>query len=110
MNDENYYKVYPRREIEELSAEEIILECTSLRFYTKNDESFMFRWINKIKSISKYYGIGTSLHLIVKSNKISTKDLLEFIGFFRRYNFDVKQLKVFMNEENKIIFKSLDKL
>jgi len=32
------------------------------------------------------------------------------IGLFRRYHFDLKQLKIFMNDDNKIIFKSLGNL
>lgn len=110
LRDENYYKVYPLREKEELSEGEVILVCSPLRFYTKNDENWMFRWIKKIKCITKFYGIGQSLHLIVCSNKISIECLLELIGLFRRYKFDVKQLKVFMNKGNKAVFKSLDKI
>jgi hypothetical protein len=90
--------------------DKIVLVCTPLRFYTHVDEEQCFRWIKKIKSINTADGIGRELHLIMKSNKIPNKDLLELIGLFRRYNFDIKQLKVFMNEDNKAVFKSLDKI
>ncbi len=86
------------------------LICTPLRFYTHIDEEQCFRWIKKIKSISAVEGVGRELHLIAKSNKIPNKDLLELIGLFRRYKFDIKQLRIFMNDDNKIIFKSLDNL
>jgi len=88
----------------------VILVCTPLRFYTHIDEEQCFRWIKKIKSIKSVEGIGQELHLLMKSDKITNKDLLELIGFFRRYNFDLKQLKVFMSDDNKIIFKSIQKL
>lgn len=107
---EDYCKVYPQREEETFDAGEVILVCTPLNFYTKNDENWMFRWIKKIKCVAKYYGVGRSLHLVVQSNKVKNKDLLELIGLFRRYNFDLKQLKIFMNADNKIIFQSLANL
>lgn len=88
----------------------IVLKCVPLRFYTQTDEEQYFTWIKKIKSIDTVEGFGRELHIIMKSNKISNQDLLEFIGLFRRYNFDLEQLKIFMNDDNKIIFKSLDKL
>src|SRR5689334_595935 len=108
VRDENYYKVYPYRDIKKRSNDEIILVCTPLRFYTKNDEDFMFRWIKKIKCIVECYGMGNSLYLVIASNKIPNKYVLEIMGLFRRYKFeDGEQLKVFMNNENKIIFKGL---
>ena len=86
---------------------EIVLKCSPLRFYTLIDEDGCFHWIKKIESIVKYEGIGRELHLILKSSRIPIKDLLELIGLFRRYNFDIKQLKIFMTDENKIVFEGL---
>lgn len=91
-------------------AKSMVLVCESVRYYSSIDEELCFKWIKKIKSINTIEGIGKELHLIMKSNEISTKDLLELIGLFRRYSFDIQQLKIFMNDKNKIIFKSLDKL
>jgi len=79
----------------------IILVCSPLRFYTQTDESFLFKWLKKIKSIEKIEGIGNELHLHIKSNKISNENLLELIGIFDRYKFKSDQLKVFKNENNK---------
>lgn len=79
----------------------IILICTPLRFYTENDETLFFEWIHKIKSIKQVKGIGKELHLFIVSNYIPNDDLLDLIGLFNRYKFDIKQLKVFMNEDNK---------
>jgi len=79
----------------------IILICTPLRFYTDNDEALCFEWIEKIQCIDECHGVGRELHLLVKSNKISNKDLLDLVGLFDRYKFDSAQLKVFMNDTNK---------
>ena len=88
----------------------VVLKCAPLRFYTQTDEDHCFAWIKKIKPIDIVEGIGQELRFIMKSNKISNQDLLELIGLFRRYHFDLKQLKIFMNDDNKIIFKSLGNL
>lgn len=79
----------------------ITLICTPLRFYAENDEYFFFKWLKKIKCVKEFKGVGKELHLEVESNNISNKDLLDLFGIFRRYKFDEKQLKVFMNENNK---------
>ena len=79
----------------------INLICTPLKFYTQNDETLLFEWLNKIKCIKQIKGIGRELHLLIVSKNISNNDLLDLIGVFSRYKFDIKQLKVFMNESNK---------
>ena len=89
---------------------DVVLVCSPLRFYTHTDEEQCFRWIKKIKSVASIEGIGRELHLMMKSDKIANKDLLELVGLFRRYNFNLKQLKIFMNDDNKMIFKSIDSL
>ena len=80
---------------------EIILICSPLRFYTQNDEQLCFDWIEKIKGIKKYEGVGRELHLHILSKDISNDDLLDLIGLFDRYKFNADQLKVFMNDQNK---------
>jgi hypothetical protein len=80
---------------------QIILVCTPLLFCTPNDESLFFEWLKKIKCIEKCIGVGNELHLYILSKKIKNNDLLELMGVFRRYNFDLNQLKIFMNSKNK---------
>ena len=84
-----------------------IVICKPLRFYTQTDETYCFKWIKKIKSVIAIEGIGSELHLHVKSMDISKKDLLELVGLFRRYNFDLQPLRIFLNDGNKIIFEAL---
>lgn len=85
-------------------GKKVILICTPLRYYTQSDENLCFEWINKIKCIKKYVGVGRELHLYLSSNNISYNDLLDLIGLFDRYKFDSSQLKIFMNDNNKNLF------
>lgn len=82
-------------------SKDIKLICTPLRFYSNYDEDALFEWLKKIECIGNIQGIGRELHLAISSNKISDIDLENLIGVFRRYGFDMKQLAVFLNEENK---------
>ena len=80
---------------------ELILECTPLRFYTHHDEELFFQWLKKIECIKEFRGVGNALFLHFISKKISDDNLLDLFGIFDRYKFDSNQLKVFMNKENK---------
>lgn len=101
LNDGSYFNVYPYREIKEDICEGVVLQCTPLKFYTKNDEDLLFKWIKKIKCINKCYGIGKILYLCIESKSISNKYFADLMALFTRYNFDKAQLKIFMNESNK---------
>jgi hypothetical protein len=79
----------------------IVLICKPLRFYTENDEALFFGWLEKITCIEQIKGIGKKLHLFIALQHIPNNDLLDLIGLFSRYKFDIKQLRVFMNEDNK---------
>lgn len=83
----------------------VTLILTPLIFYSAYDEDAMFEWLNKIKSVISYRGIGRELHVYVVSKNIPKLDLIELMGLFDRYGYSIEPLKVFMNEENKRLFK-----
>ena len=85
--------------------EKILIVCTPLKFYAEHDEEALFQWIQKIRSIKNYEGVGRELYLYFFSKKLSRKDLLSLMGLFKRYKFlKQDQLEVFMNKSNKILF------
>jgi len=79
----------------------IVLMCTPLIFYTRNDEELLFNWIDKVCSVTEVNGVGEVLYLSFSSSTIPNNELLDLMGIFDRYKFDQKQLLVFMNETNK---------
>jgi N6-adenosine-specific RNA methylase IME4 len=83
---------------------EIKLIAKSVVYYSPGDEDVFFEWIQKIKSIKKFDGIGEELYLYFSNKRIPRKDLAELFGLFERYNIDRDQLKIFKNESNKIWF------
>ncbi len=78
------------------------LICKGVSYYLSEvDEDIFFEWIDKIPSIVLCYGIGDELCLFVQEEALSSKDLENILALFRRYYIDTKQLKVFLNDENK---------
>jgi hypothetical protein len=83
---------------------ETILICSPLRFYTDVDEELLFQWLKAISCVIEIEGVGKELHLRVRNDYMSHEDLLNLIGIFNRYKFDVNQLLVFKNKENAYLF------
>ncbi|WP_334129354.1 hypothetical protein [Sneathiella sp.] len=75
--------------------EEVELEAYSVMYFGPNDESAFFEWIEKIPSISNYFGEGRSLFMTVDMKKLNETDLRSIIALFHRYKIEKKQLKVF---------------
>lgn len=81
--------------------QQIILHCKSVWYYSNIDEELFFEWIQKIPSIIKYDGIKDELFLYFKNNNINENDLRELLALFYRYQIEMKQLAIFLNEINK---------
>ncbi|MDR1670211.1 MAG: hypothetical protein LBR43_00595 [Spiroplasmataceae bacterium] len=79
----------------------IRLVCKSVIFHSKIDDDLFFKWIKKIKCISEIEGKGDELYLYVNEEKVDERYLREILGLFCRYNIDMKQLKLFLNNDNK---------
>jgi hypothetical protein len=82
-----------------------VLVCKRVRFYALKDEDAFFEWIKKIDCIENFFGIGDELHLEIVSDDIHDYNLRDLLGLFYRYNIDMKQLKRFLNNDNKKWFK-----
>lgn len=79
----------------------ITLVCKSIKYQSTVDEDIFFGWLSRISSINKIWGRLVYLYLEFAENKIPDDDLKELIVLFYRYKVPMKQLTVFLNEENK---------
>lgn len=77
------------------------LVCKRVRFYTPDDETAFFEWIQRIKSIKSFEGSGDELYLDLKKKTLTESDLYDFLGLFKRYKIDMKQLRPFLTDKNK---------
>lgn len=79
----------------------IDLVCKSVTFHARKDEDAFFEWIQKIGCINNFSGAGRELYLHIPTTDLDNTDLKDLIGLLYRYNIDMKQLKVFVNDKNK---------
>ena len=84
--------------------ERIKLVCKRVDFYSNFDEDAFFEWLKKISCISKMEGFGEELYIDVDRSKLTEMDLREMLALFYRYNIDMKQLELFLSDENKSWF------
>lgn len=78
------------------------LTCTSVKYYGLTDEGIFFDWINRIDCIKSFEGARNFLYLDLQDEELSEQDLYDLLCFLKRYNIDMKQLRPFLTEENKI--------
>jgi hypothetical protein len=46
-------------------------------------------------------GFGEELHINIDKSKLVEENLREILALFYRYNIDMKQLEIFLSDENK---------
>jgi|GEM_PF-2254488 len=81
--------------------EEIKLVCKKVGFCSDFDEDAFFEWLKKISCISRIEGFGEELYINVDRSKFTEMDLREMLALFYRYDVDMKQLEIFLSDENK---------
>ena len=96
----NHFNVYPHREIQE-NDESIILIGKSIKYYSHKDEDAFFEWIKRINCIDKIVGVGCELHFYIACDDLHEHDLRDLLALFYRYGLDMKQLRRFLNKNNK---------
>jgi hypothetical protein len=68
-----------------------VLICKRVIYFSDGDERAFFDWLNSIKVVRKWHGVGESLFLHVP-RRVSASGYRELDAFFRRYKIDRKQL------------------
>jgi hypothetical protein len=81
-----------------MTAEIIILKAKGVYFYSDNDESAFFSWLDKIGCIESYRGQGDVLYINIVMKKLDDIFLREIIAIFNRYQIEMSQLSVFKDE------------
>ena len=90
--------------MKKLVGTEVELVCFSVTYGGTFDEDLFFDWIEHIPSIVKFDGRWKCLFLRFKSAEIPDEDLRELLALFYRYDIDMKQLAVFLNDANRAWF------
>lgn len=80
------------------------LTCSHVIYRGFLSEDIFFEWIYKINCIESLGGEGSDLYLYLTSANLTSSDIYDLLAFFKRFKVDLKQLKPFLNENNKKLF------
>ena len=80
------------------------LVCKRIDFYSAFDEDVFFEWLKKIPCVSTVRGFGEELYIDIDKSKFTEMHLREMLALFYRYDIDMRQLEVFLNDDNKSWF------
>jgi hypothetical protein len=80
------------------------LVCKGIYFYSSLDEDAFFEWIKKISYVLSVKGFGEEIYIDIDKSKLVEENLREILALFYRYNIDMKQLEIFLSDENKSWF------
>lgn len=78
-----------------------VLVCEWLIFYNQKDEEAFNDWLRKINCIERTSRSGSTLELHIVSLDLHDHDIDDLISLFYRYSIDMKQLSVFLNDDNR---------
>lgn len=67
-------------------------------YYSPNDEGAFFGWLQSIPGVISVKGIGTELHIRMRSRRLSANSYRELSALYRRYKGDVAELDQFCKE------------
>jgi hypothetical protein len=76
------------------------LRCDTVWFYSAGDESAFFEWAARIPGVSRIFGEGRSIVLVLRSARPSDTALRELLALFHRYKVPASQLAQFLTERN----------
>jgi hypothetical protein len=79
--------------------------CHKVRFYSPEDETAFFSWAQRIPGVSRVFGEGAEIVLVVRSSSPSEATLRELLALLQRYGVEMRQLGQFLSARNERWFK-----
>jgi hypothetical protein len=64
-------------------------------YYSPKDETAFFEWLQSIPGVVSVGGMGTELHIRMRSRKLSANAYRELSALYRRYKGDASELDQF---------------
>lgn len=71
-----------------------------MSYWSPGDEAAFFAWIQAITGVTGVRGVGRELHISLRSKRLSSNALREFIALYKRYGGDFRELAPFLNAGN----------
>lgn len=67
-----------------------------MEYYSPKDESAFFNWLQSIPGVTSVKGVGTELHITLRSKKLSANTENELSALYERYNGNISELEQFI--------------
>lgn len=81
------------------------VRCRSVSFYSPEDEAAFFSWAVRIPGVSRVFGEGREIVIVVRNSTPSETTLRELLALLYRYKVSMSQLAGFVSEKNASWFK-----
>lgn len=75
-------------------------------YYSEGDERAFSEWVTRIPAVTLTCGEGHTLHIHVRSRRVSATTLRELLALFRRYGVSMAQLAQFESPSNREWFRN----
>ena len=75
-----------------------------MRYFSAGDEAAFFGWLQSIPGVVRIEGKGRELFIHLRSSRLSTASLREFIALYERYEGCMSELAQFANSSNSSWF------
>jgi len=72
-----------------------------MHYHSPGDEAAFFGWLQAIPGVLAVGGIGTGLHIQIRSTRLSRGSLMELVALYRRYGGDLRELSLFVTAVNR---------
>jgi hypothetical protein len=79
-----------------------------MRYFSQGDEAAFFSWLQSIPGVIAAEGRSRELHIKLRSKRLSSESLREFIALYRRYNGNMTELAQFATPSNSSWFCSTE--
>jgi hypothetical protein len=75
-----------------------------MRYFSQGDEAAFFSWLQSIPGVIATEGRGTELHIKLRSKRLSSESLREFIALYLRFKGNMSELAQFATPSNSSWF------
>jgi hypothetical protein len=68
-----------------------------MHYGSQGDENAFFTWLASIGGVTHVEGRGRTLHIRLRSRRLSRTAQREFVAIYKRYGGDLRELKPFLD-------------
>ena len=79
----------------------VLIWKAPMTYWSPRDEAAFFGWLEAIPGVVGVRGVGSELHIALRSKRLSAEGLRELIALYKRYGGHSSELAPFLNSTNR---------